>query len=97
MVENLRCCYTRLFIVRTGFNIFTLSVFFSGHTKELMTKEFGLPTIIILLLESIINSQIIMLLKLYKNAASTGIKCVNAFLMTSSCTSSLGKQPDNFY
>ena len=39
-----------------------------------------------------------MLLKLYKNAASgtsTGIKCVNALLMTSSCTSSLGKEPDN--
>ena len=74
--------------------------FFSGYTKELMTKEFGLPTIKILLLESILNNQIIMLLKLYKNAvsgASTGIKCVNAFLMTSSCTSFLGKEPDNFY
>ena len=76
----------------------TLCFFFPGYTKELMTKEFELPTKIILILESLIKNQILMLLKLYKNATigtSTGIKCVNAFLMTSSCTSSLGKEPDN--
>ena len=58
------------------------------------------PIAITQTIESIINNQIMMLLTLYKNAASgtsTGIKCFNAFLITSSCTSSLGKQPDNFY